>query len=121
MTLPNRLFFTGVPGSRWSVIARTIENVDGFNISDRNTSREFHHGKNGAHLGVYFDPGMEFESIVDSHYLDQAWTVPGGTKLIKSHTWAYKLDEIKQTFPNDWIMLVIFKQYYYMHTLISVV
>ena len=29
MQLPNRLFFTGVPGSRWSGISQNLELLDG--------------------------------------------------------------------------------------------
>jgi hypothetical protein len=35
MILPNKIFLTGVPGSRWSGIAQLIEdNVPGFNTAD---------------------------------------------------------------------------------------
>jgi len=106
MNLPDRIFFTGVPGSRWSGIAQTIEKIPGFNISDRTPEREYmHHGFTG-HKGAYFGRMMEFESKLDSDYIDQAWTKPGGTRLVKSHDWAYMLDRIKLNFPNDWIMLV---------------
>jgi hypothetical protein len=49
---------------------------------------------------------MEFEAKLNGNYLNQAWDKHHGTKLIKSHDWAYSLDKIKSTFPNDWIMLV---------------
>jgi hypothetical protein len=104
--LPKRIFFTGVPGSRWSGIAQTIETLNGFNTSDRAISREYSHNGFSGHKGAYFGQLMEFEPILDANYIDQAWTDPNGTKVIKSHDWAYKLDEIKIQFPNDWIMLV---------------
>jgi len=40
MQLPNRLFFTGVPGSRWSGISQNLELLDGVNTSDQNFERE---------------------------------------------------------------------------------
>jgi hypothetical protein len=107
MKLPNRIFFTGVPGSRWSGIAQQIETIPDFNTSDRTPEREYSHGQFSGHKGAYFGPGMEFEAVIDSpQYLDQAWTQDGGTRLVKSHDWAYVLPDIQQRFPNDWIMLV---------------
>jgi len=104
--LPNRLFFTGVPGSRWSGIAQTLEQLNGFNTSDRTPEREFSHGGFSGHKGAYFGQGMELEAHLEENYIDQAWTTLGGTRIVKSHDWAYKLDAVRQRFPNDWIMLV---------------
>lgn len=104
--LPNRIFFTGVAGSRWSGIAQTLEQLKGFNTSDRIPDREFTHSGFTGHKGAYFGHGMEFEPQLDPQYIDQAWTDSNGTKIVKSHEWAYALDEIKQKFPKDWIMLV---------------
>ena len=105
--LPNRIFFTGVPGSRWSGIAQTLESMPEFNTSDRTSQREYLHKGFSGHKGVYFGRQMEFEAKFDSDYLDSAWAPKSvGTKLVKSHDWAYSLDKIKSTFPNDWIMLV---------------
>jgi hypothetical protein len=106
MHLPNRIFFTGVPGSRWSGIAQTLETIPGFNTSDRNSQREYTHNSYGGHVGAYFGPKMEFEDRLDADYIDSAWATQDGTKIIKSHNWAYKLNDVKLSFPNDWIMLV---------------
>ena len=106
MKLPKRIFFTGVPGSRWSGIAQTLETMSGMNISDRTPDREYVHHSYTGHKGVYFGPGMEFEPILDSDYIDQAWVEPQGCKLVKSHEWAYDLNQIKTKFPNDWIIMV---------------
>jgi hypothetical protein len=106
MKLPERIFFTGVPGSRWSGIAQTLETMSGMNISDRTPDREYVHHSYTGHKGVYFGPGMEFEPILDSDYIDQAWVEPQGCKLVKSHEWAYNLDQIRTKFPDDWIMMV---------------
>lgn len=104
--LPDRIFFTGVPGSRWSGIAQQLESIPKFNISDRTPSREYAHGGFTGHKGAYFGPGMEFEPILKKDYIDQAHTSKEGTRIIKSHEWAYALDDIEKNFPNDWIMLV---------------
>ena len=106
MNLPKRLFFTGVPGSRWSGIAQTLETIPGFNTSDRNDKRQYTHASYGGHCGAYFGPKMELEDKLDSDYIDSAWTDSSGTKIVKSHNWAYKLHNVKATFPDDWIMLV---------------
>jgi len=106
MKLPERIFFTGVPGSRWSSIAQTLETMSGMNISDRTIDREYVHHSYSGHKGAYFGPGMEFEPILDSDYIDQAWVKPQGCKLVKSHEWSYYLDQIKNKFPNDWIIMI---------------
>ena len=107
MKLPNRIFFTGVPGSRWSGIAQQLETIPGFNTSDRTPEREYAHGQFSGHKGAYFGPGMEMEAYLDiPGYIDRAWKDLGGTKLVKSHDWAYVLPDIKTKYPNDWIMLV---------------
>jgi hypothetical protein len=106
MKLPKRIFFTGVPGSRWSGIAQTLEKMSGMNTSDRTPEREYDHHSYTGHKGAYFGPGMEFEPILDEDYIDQAWLQPGGCKLIKSHEWSYYLGEIREKFSDDWIMMI---------------
>lgn len=106
MNLPKHIFFTGVPGSKWSGIAQSIEQLIGFNTTDRNFERTYHHKGFTGHMGAYFGRLMEFTNKLDTEYIDQAWKLPGGTKLVKSHDWAYCLDKIKLLFPDDWIMLV---------------
>jgi hypothetical protein len=99
--LPNHIFFTGVPGSRWSGIAQIIETIPGMNTSDRTPERNYTHHTYTGHIGAYFGRSMEFDAIPAASYVDQAWTQPGGCKLVKSHDWAYKLSELP-----GWIMLV---------------
>jgi hypothetical protein len=104
--LPNRIFFTGVPGSRWSGIAQDLEILPGINTSDHNNSREYNSDSYARHQGAYFGLGMEFPAILDVSIIDSPWSTSGGCRIIKSHDWAYNLQAIKDTFPNDWIMLV---------------
>lgn len=104
--LPDRIFFTGVAGSRWSGIAQTLERLQGFNISDRTPEREFSHHNFTGHKGAYFGRGMEFEPYLDPKYLDSPWVSAGGCRLVKSHDWAEKLQTIREMYPDDWIMLV---------------
>jgi hypothetical protein len=107
--LPKRIFFTGVPGSRWSGIAQIIESIPGFNTSDRTPERTYEHHSYTGHKGAYFGWRMEFDPVirwVGAGYIDQAWTEPGGCCLVKSHQWPDKFDEIEKHYPDDWIMLV---------------
>lgn len=104
MNLPNRIFFTGVPGSKWSGIAQILESNKEFNISDRSSERTYCHNEYSGHVGAYFGRGMEF--YPDPMKVDQAWENDNGIKLVKSHDWAYMLDVIKPGFVNDWVMLV---------------
>jgi hypothetical protein len=104
--LPDRIFFTGVPGSRWSGIAQILESLKGFNTTDRSPERSYIHNGFTGHKGAYFGRMMEFEAKLDSEYIDAAWESGAGTKLVKSHDWAYSLHRIRLKFPSDWIILV---------------
>lgn len=104
--LPNKIWFTGVPGSRWSAIAQTIEEIPGMNTSDRTPEREYNHHKYSGHKGAYFGKGMEFPALVIDNHVEQAFATQQGCKLIKSHEWADHLEGIQMLCPNDWIMLV---------------
>jgi len=106
MNLPEHIFFTGAPGSKWSGIAQVLETLPGFNISDRTDDRVYSHPAYGGHQGAYFGSGMEFESYLNPEYINAAWKEPKGCKIVKSHEWAEKLSLVKQLFPDDWIMLV---------------
>lgn len=104
--LPKRIFFSGVPGSRWSGVAQLLESIPGFNISDRTPERTFTFPPYSDHLGAYFGSGMEFSLNLDPSNIDSAHTDFSGCRLIKAHEWSYHLDEIKQRYPEDWIVLV---------------
>lgn len=108
MNLNKRIFFTGVPGSKWSGIAQILEdNISYFNTSDRQANKNYSRADFSGHKGAYFGHGMEYESrLDDSSYLDKPWDSPTGFRLIKSHEWAYVLEDIKDQYPNDWIMLI---------------
>jgi hypothetical protein len=104
--LPDYIFFTGVPGSRWSGIAQVLETIPGMTTSDRTAARTYSHHSYTGHVGAYFGRGMELAPTLDAAHINSAWSTEGGTKLVKSHDWAYKLQEIKSVFPTAWIMLV---------------
>ena len=117
MQLPERVWCTGAPGSRWAGVAAKLEDKCpvNFNTTDRlapGRERDMCNANftpaspKGFHKGAYFGEGMEFEAIVDGDYVDQAFVDKDhkGCKLIKSHEWAHKLPEIREKYPNDWIM-----------------
>tara|TARA_B100000780_G_scaffold265430_1_gene220847 strand:- start:357 stop:908 length:552 start_codon:yes stop_codon:yes gene_type:complete len=105
MTIPNRIFLTGVPGSRWSGIAQEIEQDPRFNTTDRTPDREYTHGEFSGHVGAYFGTGMEFPAILDTKNLDRPYT-GNSTKLHKSHEWAGVLDDIVEQYPHAGIVLI---------------
>tara|TARA_B100001079_G_scaffold266614_1_gene274028 strand:- start:105 stop:986 length:882 start_codon:yes stop_codon:yes gene_type:complete len=119
MQLPERVWCTGAPGSRWAGVAAKLEDKCpvNFNTTDRlapGRERDMCNANftpaspKGFHKGAYFGQGMEFEAIVDGDYVDQAFVDKDhkGCKIIKSHEWAYKLPEIREKYPNDWIWMI---------------
>ncbi len=106
MNLPKRVFLIGAPGSRWSGIAQDIETISKFNTSDRRSDKSYTHHVFSGHVGTYFGTGWEFDTSLDTANLDASFEHTDGTRILKSHEWAYQLDEIHERYPNDWIMLV---------------
>ena len=75
-------FFTGVPGSRWSGIAREIKLAPEYDCSDRAEHRQYkHHGFSG-HKEAYFGSGMEFSCDLSYGNLVAPFA-KNTTKLIK--------------------------------------
>ena len=109
-TPPKKIFFTGVPGSRWSGIAQEIEKVFDADCSDRTPEREYSHESFSGHKGVYFGTGMEFPAVFSETNLDAAYSCQHGLtdkcRIHKSHEWAYMLDTLSQVYPKCWIVLV---------------
>lgn len=105
--LPDKVFMIGVPGSRWSGIAQNIEdNIAGFNVTDRCDRRTYRHHNFTGHLGAYFGTGWEFDTSLDESNLAAPFLYTTGTRILKSHEWAYQLDAIRDRYPDSWIMLV---------------
>ena len=103
--LPEKIFYTGAPGSKWSGVAQKFEQNHGFDTSDRTPYRQYSHGKFSGHIGAYFGTGMEFPALVDDWILKKPYS-DEGIPLLKSHEWVYKLPEIQRVFPDDWIVFV---------------
>ena len=85
------ILFTGAPGSKWSSVAENIYQSPGIDRSDSTSERAYKKDV-VKHQGAYFDPGMEFDNGRDN------WDRPfsgTGRRIIKSHTFAHQLDELK--------------------------
>jgi len=108
--LPVRHFFTGAPGSRWSGVAQDIEANGFYDTSDRTPERTYTHNEFSGHVGAYFGTGMEFPASLDPEVLDAPYTGIG-TRLHKSHEWAYMLDDIVEQYPDCWITLLYREDY----------
>ncbi len=90
------ILFTGAPGSKWSSVVKNIYWSSDLDHSDYKEQRTYWHDadtpgyKQLMHIGAYWDPGMEFENT--------DWDGPfsgTGKRIIKSHTFAHKLNELK--------------------------
>jgi len=104
--LPEYIFFTGVPGSRWSGIAQEIKLDSAYNTSDRADHRIYKHGEYSGHCDAYFGTGMEFDTSLDKANLDSPFAQDAGCKLLMSHEWPYHFDEIIERYPQAWIQLI---------------
>lgn len=85
------ILLTGAPGSKWSSVAESLSRSPDIDTSDSTNDRTYNNGE-VKHRGSYFDPGMEFENHRDN------WDKPFsgiGHRIIKSHTFAHKLDALK--------------------------
>ena len=100
-TLPERIFFTGVPGSRWSGIAREIKSEGHYNCTDRAPHRAYKHHNKVGHTEAYYGTGMEFDVSLDRANLDapySSWDNSFGCKLHMSHEWVYCFREIQYAY-----------------------
>jgi hypothetical protein len=92
----NYIFFTGAPGSKWSSVVKNIYWSKDIDQSDYSDARTYHHDADTPgqpqlmHIGVYWDPGMEFEP-----FHTDTWDTPfsgTGRRIVKSHVFAHHLD-----------------------------
>jgi hypothetical protein len=96
----NNIFFTGAPGSKWSSVVKNIYQSCDIDRSDYSDTRTYYHDADTPgntqlmHIGVYWDPGMEFEPLDPTQ-----WSAPfsgTGQRIVKSHVFAYHLEWLKQ-------------------------
>jgi hypothetical protein len=103
---PEFIFVTGVIGSMWTSLIENIQESGKFNITDRNEDRQqVHHGRI-RHLGAFFGRDQEFKADLSYDNLIAPFGDKTGCKIIKSHEWAFTLDEIKIRYPDAWIWLI---------------
>ena len=106
MTLPEYIFFTGVPGSRWSGIAKEIKSSNNYNCTDRAAHRAYQHHSKIGHTEAYYGTGMEFDCSLNRSNLDAPYTENSGCKLLMSHEWPYYFEQIQDAYPLAWIQLI---------------
>jgi len=85
------ILLTGAPGSKWSSVAESLSHSPDIDNSDSTSDRSYKNGE-VKHKGSYFDPGMEFEN--DRENWDKPFSGTGH-RIIKSHTFAHQLDDLK--------------------------
>jgi hypothetical protein len=113
------IFVAGAPGSKWSSVVKNIYYSPSIDRSDYSKERTYYHDAGGKmdlmHLGVYFDPGMEFGKFFhrlpeyDYYQCEAEFDTPfsgEGVRIIKSHVFADHIDYIKETWPDCPIVLV---------------
>ena len=85
------ILFTGAPGSKWSSVAENIYQSPDIDRSDSTSERTYLKDV-VKHQGAYFDPGMEFDNDPENWHKPFSGT---GRRIIKSHTFAHQLDDLK--------------------------
>jgi hypothetical protein len=109
MNLPGRIFITGAPGCKWTSVTHLLETVPGVNTSDRTLNRCYDHNVFQGHHGAYFGlphRKYEFDCRLDATYIDSAFESNAPGRFVKGHDWAYMLDELKESFAGDWLIMV---------------
>jgi len=113
------IFITGAPGSKWSSVVKNIYYSPSLDQSDYSDARTYYHDASGKmdlmHLGVYYDPGMEFGTGFDNlaryrkEMLEAEFDRPfrgSGVRIIKSHCFSTQIDTLKAYWPESPIVLV---------------
>ena len=114
------IFVAGAPGSKWSSVVKNIYFSPSIDRSDYSEDRLYYHDASGKmelmHLGVYFDPGMEFDLSQQMNleskemleeFFDSAFSPDAdGVRIIKSHIFCNHIEFIKKTWPDCPLVLV---------------
>ena len=112
------IFVAGAPGSKWSSVVKNIYYSESIDRSDYSDARTYYHDASGTldlmHLGVYFDPGMEYAlpehlDVLTRSQLENIFDQPfsgRGTRIIKSHLFSEYIDFLRATFPEAPIVMV---------------
>lgn len=112
------IFVAGAPGSKWSSVVKNIYYSPDLDQTDYSDSRTYYHDASGIrdlmHLGVYFDPGMEYAlperlDALSRQQLERIFDQPftgQGIRIIKSHLFSEYIDYLKHEFPEIPIVMV---------------
>jgi len=110
MTLPDKIFITGAPGSKWTSVTHLLETTPGANTSDRTSERHYDHNVFQGHHGAYFalpHRNYEFDVSTDNSYINSAYSCPDTPgKFVKGHDWAYVLDDLAEKQKGNWLIIV---------------
>lgn len=123
MSKNTNIWFTGVPGSKWSGVDIQMRHFLPADRTDETPERTMYHraktpgDNNNGHRGSYFGPGMGCgEDWIDFNFVEPSklqndinQVFSGdGYRIIKSHFFARKfnLDYIWNNFPGDYIVLI---------------
>lgn len=118
-----RIWFCGIPGSKWSGIDIHLRQVLPCDRTDETSERVFYHraydpnDTNNGHRGSYWGPGMGCgEDWYDFNHLDKAKIESDinnvfsgdGYRVIKNHFLArrFNLDYVWNNFSGDYIVLI---------------
>lgn len=109
--LPDKIFVTGAPGSKWTSVTHLLETNPLANLSDRNPNRHYDHhvfqGHHGAYFGLPFRQ-YEFDVKTDSAYINSAFSEPDRPgKFVKGHDWGYILDDLKAECAGNWLLMIM--------------
>jgi hypothetical protein len=113
------IFVTGAPGSKWSSVVKNIYYSPDIDRSDYSDARTYYHDASGEmqlmHMGVYWDPGMEFGDFFDNlcvytkeqceEEFDRPFTGKG-IRIVKSHVFAHNIEFLKEHWPESPIIVV---------------
>ena len=114
------IFVAGAPGSKWSSVVKNIYYSPSIDQSDYTDERTYFHDASGEmqlmHLGVYFDPGMEFSlpesmSTLTKKQAEELFDAPfsgDGIRIIKSHIFCYQenIEYLRELWPECPIVTV---------------
>jgi hypothetical protein len=114
------IFVAGAPGSKWSSVVKNIYYSPSIDRSDYTDERTYYHDASGEmqlmHLGVYFDPGMEFSlpesmSTLTKKQAEELFDAPfsgDGIRIIKSHIFCYQenIEYLRELWPECPIVTV---------------
>lgn len=110
------IFFTGVPGSRWSGVSQVFRNAwpDVDNTDCEDPRKVYTHNEFSGHRGNYYGPNDLHGNWLDKEFgtkeqwlneIYRSYTGASPVKLVLSHNFAYYLDDLAAAFPESKIVM----------------